>query len=1059
MKPIRLSMKAFGSFAQETAVDFTVFQNGLFLVVGETGAGKTTVFDAIVFALFGKASGSSRDSAMMHSDYVEKSEDTAVELVFEQQGRRYTVRRTIHFPRKRAAEGGYGEASLNAEMRLPDGSAVSGHAAVSKRCEELLGLNADQFRKIVMLAQGEFREFLTADSAKKSEILGKLFDSSAYLRYQKLLGDTRKLLEDQRNKLEDTVKSVMRGGFEPPADDPETVLKYLPGNPQLIENLDRLIADEREQEQELGIQKQQAQQAVAALQTKLGAARGDNEKLNELQKLTGHWIALEEQREEMERSEREFMRAEAALHRVYPLRENFSRAQTAVSDAGRRMEDLQDRLRTSDKKREQAQTSVNEDEQYREPVRQLETEAGKLQESLPQYDTLDAKQAALYKALQVAKTKKDAHDRSETQKEALEKQLQEHRQELEGLADAEAEQVRRQELHTRAENALREWSGDGGITERTKAILQAEAAVKEREDELLAYRKAAGEAEDYHHRLYQAFIGGQAGLLAQELEQELAKNGQAVCPVCGSAFHSGEPHRFADRPEDTPTQPEVDAAKRAYEEAEKARADLDQDIQTRQARIGEQKKSLQKDAEKLLPDGAAWEQLSAPGVLEAVTERLEKEEKAAADALNEAKQRAERKNQLETACRVEREAVESLTTELEAETQMLAQEDNRIAGLKAEVQTLQNALPYASKGEAEVRIKQLRGECARWNERFDANRNALTAARDEHSGLQGQLKAQEDALPALKAALVNAKESFAAGLAQNGFADDAELDAALRMLGTADPEKRLKQWQNDLNDYRNRCSNTAERLEDLTRQTKDLQVTDMEALQNRLKEVQDALDQAGRAETDLTARRKNHEKVRKQVSDALTERRQTDALWERLDRLAELAVGASGDGGKLSFERYVMGALFREVLEMADRRLDVMSGGRYQLVHTTSVGRANSAAGLEIEVLDLVTGKQRPVGSLSGGESFQVSLSLALGLSDVVQSHAGGIGLDTMFIDEGFGTLDSGALDNALKVLDQLAEGSRLVGIISHVDRLEESIPQRIRVSKTAGGSRLETEC
>ena len=169
-------------------------------------------------------------------------------------------------------------------------------------------------------------------------------------------------------------------------------------------------------------------------------------------------------------------------------------------------------------------------------------------------------------------------------------------------------------------------------------------------------------------------------------------------------------------------------------------------------------------------------------------------------------------------------------------------------------------------------------------------------------------------------------------------------------------------------------------------------------------------------------------------------------------------MGAKSEGGKLSFERYVMGSIFREVLEMANRRLDIMSGGRYLLVHTTGAGRTNSVAGLEIEVLDLVTGKQRPSNSLSGGESFQVSMSLALGLSDVVQSHAGGIGLDTLFIDEGFGTLDGGALDNAVTVLKQLTEGNRLVGIISHVDKLEESIPQKLRVRKTGQGSRLTRE-
>ena len=177
-----------------------------------------------------------------------------------------------------------------------------------------------------------------------------------------------------------------------------------------------------------------------------------------------------------------------------------------------------------------------------------------------------------------------------------------------------------------------------------------------------------------------------------------------------------------------------------------------------------------------------------------------------------------------------------------------------------------------------------------------------------------------------------------------------------------------------------------------------------------------------------------------------------------MDRLADLAVGTSGDGGKLSFDRYVMGAVFREVLEMANRRLDNMSGGRYELVHRTETDRKNSKAGLEIDILDNSTGQTRPSGSLSGGEAFFTSLALALGLSDVVQNHAGGKQLDTLFIDEGFGSLSEDVLDKALDVLGQLTEGNRLVGIISHVDRLDESIPQKIRVRNTREGSKISIE-
>jgi DNA repair exonuclease SbcCD ATPase subunit len=247
-------------------------------------------------------------------------------------------------------------------------------------------------------------------------------------------------------------------------------------------------------------------------------------------------------------------------------------------------------------------------------------------------------------------------------------------------------------------------------------------------------------------------------------------------------------------------------------------------------------------------------------------------------------------------------------------------------------------------------------------------------------------------------------------------------------------------------------------VRELTEQTARLQKTDLSVLDAALEEAEARYTRAEAAWAAHNALLNNHTDVRRRAARSLEELQKTDGAWERLDALADLALGASAEGGKLSFERYVMGSIFRQVLEMANRRLDVMSGGRYTLVHTTNAPRANAAAGLEIEVLDASTGRQRGAASLSGGETFQVSLSLALGLSDVVHSRAGGMGLDALFIDEGFGALDSGALDSAISVLNQLTEGDRLVGVISHVDKLSESIPQKLRVKKTALGSELITE-
>ena len=198
--------------------------------------------------------------------------------------------------------------------------------------------------------------------------------------------------------------------------------------------------------------------------------------------------------------------------------------------------------------------------------------------------------------------------------------------------------------------------------------------------------------------------------------------------------------------------------------------------------------------------------------------------------------------------------------------------------------------------------------------------------------------------------------------------------------------------------------------------------------------------------------------MRAQAEKCLQALASTAPAWKRLERLGALAVGAKGQGGKLSFERYVTGAVFREILEMANRRLDRISGGRYQLEHKTAADRANAQAGLEIEILDLTTGKRRPSASLSGGEAFYTSLALALGLSDVVQRHAGGMKLEALFIDEGFGTLDDDMLDNALAVLDQLTKGNRLVGVISHVDKLSASIPQKLIVKNGPKGSTIQIE-
>ena len=1058
MRPVSLTMKAFGSFAKETTVPFEDFQSGLYLVVGETGAGKTTIFDAIVFSLFGSASGSNRKPDMMHSDYVDKSEDTQVKLVFDHGGKRYTVTRTIHFRKKRGTEDEYSDAILSADLILPEEPPVNGHAAVTKRCEELLGLNADQFRKIIMLAQGEFREFLSADSAKKSDILGKLFDSSEYVRYQNLLGSARSALDAKRRQHRESVDAIMRTTFQPPESEEYDAFAYNANNPQLIDNLDRLIERDRVKAAELSEKKASAQKSVDEINMRKGAAEGNNQKLDELFAAREHEEKLDEQRDEMKRLDQQYAQAEKALHKVCPARDKYRTALETLKKAKSDIAALRTKESELQDGYEKAKADVESDAEAKVRVGEIDAERRIIEESLPLYDRLSKRQSEL-------EVKTDAVNEIQGSLQAAEKQRDESKAaldagqaELRELETAEADAVRAQAEYEKAKKDAEELNGKDGIKADVASAKRKEASLAAEEAELSRLAAAAAEAEEDHHRKYQAFVSGQAGLMAAELEKELEQNGSAFCPVCHTEHRAGAAHDFAQYADGTPTQAEVDEAKKRYDSCEKERAAQHSAVERKRAELDNYRNTLVARAGKLLPDCDGWETLSKDGYLDAVILRFDQAETATKASYDDACRKQERKAELKNSCEQLAEKLEKLHREIDSAKLAKGETEKQAASLQAEVNSLKTNLPFVSRTEAEEKERTLNDERGLLEKQINSHQTTLTVAKETIDKARGELAGKEQALPEQEAAESASKGDYAAALAANGFPDEDALTAALAPIGDSDGEEWLAQQRENLNAYRNDCANTAERVKALTEQTRDLSYTNLEELIKELGEAGELRDAADQAYSRQEKLLDNHRSVRGKVAVSLDELAKTNSAWSRLDKLADLALGANADGGKLSFERYVMGTIFKEVLEMANRRLDIMSGGRYSLVHSLSASRANAAAGLEIEVLDVATGKQRPANSLSGGESFQVSLSLALGLSDVVQGHAGGIGLDTIFIDEGFGALDGGALDNAITVLNQLTEGNRLVGIISHVDKLEESIPQKLRVRKTAHGSELRSE-
>lgn len=1056
MKPIKLTMKAFGSFAKETTIDFQSFHSDLFLVVGDTGAGKTTIFDAIVFALYGTASGSGRKPEMMHSDYVEKSEDTVVKLVFEQGGREYTVTRTIHFRKKQGTENEYGKGVVDAVLVLPDGQPVRVATNVTKRCEELLGLKAEQFRRIVMLAQGEFRQFLEANAKDKSEILGKLFDNSEYLRFQNLLEQSRDALKLQREGFTRTVRTQMQSVFQTPASEtPESAFLYLADHPDLIGNLDKLIASEEQKAVELEAVKSEAQRAVDAINKQKGAAAGDNKLLEELANANRHLEVLDQKQEEMERLQQEFELAEKALHQCKPLQTRWVDAKARLNQTVQTMEALKKRILELRELCVFRQAEVAGDQEKKKRIDAINLESKSLSDSLPRYDALERKRSERERAERDAdKLKKDLEHRQAEEQSRKEKWAT-CQNELTKLENAGAEEISRKssfEMSKRAVDEFRQIKGE------VKRIQTSELELERARETLQTLTKQAFTADEAHHRIYRSFITGQAGLLASELEKSLLEDGIAVCPVCRSEFHSGEPHSFAELVEGTPTQDAVNKARKRFERNEKARAEQATAVETLNAALGERRENLLRKAKELLPDCENWEQMSSARYLAQSQEVLNRARAEAEAQYLLARQRRERQTELSKQQKQMAQEIDSLGAEIREKSNAHHGALVRITGLKTEEDALWKGLPFAAKSEAGERLQALRKEKDCLQSILQLHLSALEEAAQMLNSAQGGWKEKNALLPGQQAEETEAQTVFEAALARNGFENAEKMEQALAIIGRENGELWLKKRQQALNGYRNDVENTRSRAAELRERTKQLSYTNLEELDQTLRAAKERRDGAERASTEQNGLLRNHKRVRQSVFAAQNELKKTDKAWEKLDRLAELAAGAKSDGGKLSFERYVMGSIFREVLDMANRRLDIMSGGHYELVHTVSGTTARSAAGLEIEVLDVITGKQRSASSVSGGESFQVSLSLALGLSDVVQSHAGGIGLDTIFIDEGFGTLDGSALDSAITVLRQLTVGNRLVGIISHVDKLEESIPQKLRVKKTGSGSELSVE-
>ena len=931
MRPLRLTLSAFGPYAAEITLDLEKLgKGGLYLITGDTGAGKTTIFDAITYALYDHSSSGIREGSMLRCKYADDKTPTFVELEFEVHGVRYTVRRNPEYQRPKARGEGMTTEKADATLTYPDDRPpVTKAKDVTAAVQEIIGLDYNQFSQIVLIAQGQFTKLLNASTEERSRIFRKLFRTQRYAQLQERLQAEASALNQQRTAQNAKLDSLL-GGLQFSPEDPDAeALRALCAQtvPETaLALLDALTARQAAALEEAGTALQATEAQLDTVQQQLGAAA-------QAQRLAQQLAARQA----------ELAAAKPALD-------------AARAEADRHAGDA-------------AQLDA------------LTAQVTQAQSALAAYDALDTLCRQQTEARDAARLAAAQAHKRRTQLDSLNAALTAAETELAALADADtrllALQNRSAQLTQRGE-ALTKLEQRLADCQR-----QAKAAHKAQE----SYRAAAAaqdEARTRQNTLERAFLDAQAGLLAESLVEG------APCPVCGSTHHPAR----ALLPHTAPTQAQVEAARQAAAEADLQAQNASAAAQSALAAANEAKTSLRRDAETLLPERFTAPEGTVPLTFALMTNVLAEENAALQTAQTDCKAQC---RQAEADCRRKAQLEadrQAKTRQRPALEQAAAEADRSAAAQNASADALEGqiaerraALPYPRRADAQAALDKL-----------EADRRALRTGMDT---AQRRLKQAEQSVAAAEAAV-----------------------EALTAQQTA-AQKELP----------------ARSAEELTAQQTELTAA-REALRSR--------------EKQLSAQLLPNRKTAAQYRAAAEARQTLESRWQWVSALAATAGGTLTSKQKIKLEAYIQMNYLDRILRYANTRLMQMTAGQYELER---IGAENqrSQSGLDLGIIDHYNGTRRSVKTLSGGESFKASLALALGLSDEVQSAAGGIRLDTLFLDEGFGSLDDESLEQAMRVLAGLTEGDRLVGIISHVGALKDRIDRQVVVRKArTGGSTVE---
>lgn len=913
MRPLILTMSAFGPYAGLQELDMRKLgDEGLYLIAGDTGAGKTTIFDAITFSLFGDASGTARKPSMLRSKYADPETDTFVDLIFEHAGKEYHIHRNPEYirPSKRAASGEARQAA-KVEFTLPDGRVLTRQSEVAKEIENLLGINRDQFTRIIMLAQGDFQKILLANTDERVTIFRKLFKTAYYDQLAKKINEETRQAFNDLGKVESGSRIYITGisCLEESLHEAEVMRAHEGNMPEdeILALLDTMIAEDEKTLDGYNSEEKTLTDEVGKLNQTLGQA------------------------EETAKNRDRLTEAEAALPALLEAEKVAKEAEAEVHAGDAVCEEKKNTLAVQ-------------------------------KENLPRYDSFEELKAGLLGLEKELDSLTKMQSKSE---EELAKKIEKKTacdEERKTLTDV-GEDILKAETSL---SKLREEAEKlADLAKSNKKIEKLKKDLLEKQDSFKKAHEVFEESEARYKEIQTRFLCGQAGILASDLEDG------KPCPVCGSTHH---PHP-ASKEMDLPSEDQLKQAEEAWKEASEKREGASAACNSQIATMNTYTSEVLKRAADILGDcdeknlTAAIEKRQSENSRETLQLQAKKKELEAEKA---------RKENLE-------KLSEGLAEEIEAGRKRAQENQNKLTGLKTSI-------------DAETR-----------------NRDAL---------------AKELAFPTKKDAM-----EYLSSLEKEILKHTSALEAA---------ENVLKQAQTNL-------TRKKEEINTLKENLRDKQVIPVEDLQEKRAGINLRIEGLKKKSNEInTVLTKNRQALRglKQQGEELIRLRKHAMMLKAID---DTTSGKITGKEKIKLETYIQMNWFDRIIARANISLLQMSNGQYELERKVGSTDNKSQSGLELTVIDHYNGSSREVASLSGGEQFLASLSLALGLSDEIQANAGGVRVDTLYVDEGFGSLDSGKLDLVYKALSQLTEGHRLVGIISHVDELEDKIERQIVVTKEAG--------